>query len=265
MTVLKATAYLNALTKEVDDDYYLILQITGTLDLAGIIKRLRDKEIATKNVNGESFVNTVFKEMAQANAEGYNIVTPYFRSSPGLNAVVKAEDLGHPLSPERTNAKINFSQGEDARKAAATISVYVNEQSAASGPVIQSVYDPTNNIPNTLYTGGMVLIQGMRMSLKGEDASVGITFVKAEDDDDRPVIESEEGNAIQVGEEVFVRPKEVYPNTPSNLQFILPSEITPGNWNVKITTQASSASNVTTKSPRTYQFEKTIKVDTRKM
>lgn len=265
MGVIKATAYPNALTKLVSDDYYLLLQILGTLNLHDIVERLRKREIATKNVDGETFTQNVFDEMAAASAEGYNVVTSYFRSSLSAQTVVFGADLGHPLSAERVNLRVNFNQGEGAKKAIAGTTIFVNEQTAASGPVIQSATDPTENKSNTLNVGGMVLLQGMRLSLKGDDASVGITFVKAEESGgDRPEIESVDATAA-VGDEVFIRPSEVYPNTPSNLQFILPAQVTAGNWNVKITTQGTGSSNITTKEPRTYQYEKVVTVKTSKL
>lgn len=265
MGTIKATAYPNSLTKDVSGDFYVLPQVMATLYLRDIVERLRAREIATKNVDGETFCQNVFDEMATAISEGYNIVTSLFRGSISLQAVVTGADLGHPLPAERVKARANFNQGEGARKAIANTTVFVNEQTAASGPVIQSAIDPTDGTANTLNAGGMVLIQGMRLSLKGEDASVGITFIKAEDEDDRPVIESEGNEVVAVGEEVFVRPTDVYPNTPSSLQFILPAQVTAGNWRVRVTTQGTSASGVTTKEPRSYQYEKVISVQTRKM
>ena len=265
MSMIKATAYPNALTKEENDDYYGLLDVTGTLDLHDIVQRLRDKEIATKNVDGEAFCQNVFDEMATASAEGYNIVTPFFHSFLSMQAVVKGEDLGHPLAANRMQLRVKLNQGEGAKKAIAKTTVYIKEQSAASGPLIQSAMTPTVGKANTLTAGEMVLIQGMRLALKGDNAGVGITFIKAEDEDDRPVIESENSEVVSVGTEVFVRPTEVYPNTPSSLQFILPAQVSAGNWRVMITTQASSASNVLTKEPRSYVYNKVISVERRKM
>lgn len=255
MGIIKATAYLNALTKDVTNDYFLLPELLETLDLHAIVERLRSQEIATKNVDGETFTQRVFDEMAIANAEGHNIVTTYFRSTLGLTGAVNAADLGHPISADRVKARLNFTQGEGAKKAISNMSVFVNEQSAASGPVIQSAIDPTNNKSNILTIGGMVLIQGMRIALKGDDASVGITFTKQTSGDDRPVIESDET--------VFIAPKDVYPNTPSGLQFVLPTDMTEGEWSVTVTTQTSSSSKVFTKQPRSYKFEKTITVKTK--
>lgn len=279
MNTLKATAYTNSFTDETKAPYYAVINPIGTLSLPDIINRLRAKEIATKNVNGEAFVELVFQEMAMANTEGYTVICSYFRATPLANGPVWGSDLGHPVPANRMKLRVNFTQGELALKAFEQTNVIINEQSAASGPVIQSVTDPTENVPNVVNVGCMVLIQGLRLSLKGDDVTVGIYFIKAADDseDDRPVIESvnpDENeaepqsqpavNAVQEGDEVMIRPTMVYPNSPSKLQFVLPSEVTAGNWKVKVITMSSSASSVLVKEPRANVYSNVVKVQTRR-
>ena len=101
MPTINAIAHLNMLTKDVDNDYYLNAQVTGTLYPADIVERLRKREIATKNVDGEAFVQTFLDECAQAASEGYNIVTSFFRSSIGIQEYLErrpgASHFGRPL------------------------------------------------------------------------------------------------------------------------------------------------------------------------
>ena len=90
----------------------------------------------------------------------------------------------------------------------------------------------------------MVLIQGMRLAVKGEDPSVGVLFTSV----DEP------------GTTVLVPPADIYPNTPTKLQFNLPAEVTEGEWNVSVTTQGASHSNVYYKEPRTFVYPETVTV-----
>lgn len=243
MATINAIAHLNELTTDVTDDYYVTPQVTGTLDVAGIIKRLKDKEIATKNVDGAAFVQTFFDECALASSEGYNIVNSFFRSSLGMQGSILAEDLGHPIGTDRIKVSVNLTQGEGAKKAVAGITVKAFEQAGATGPVIQSVTDPTVGTTATLYVGGMALIAGMRLSLKGDDPSVGIHFRK-----------------VGGSETVDIAPGKVSPNTPTKLQFALPSTVTEGQWMVSVTTQGSASSTVLLKTPRTYEFPSAVSV-----
>lgn len=245
MATINAIAHLNELTKDVTDDYYLTAEVRETLDVAAVIKRLSDRQIATKNVDGPAFVQTFLDECATASAEGNNIVNSFFRSSIGIQGVIYAKELGHNIPAERLKVSVNLTQGEGAKKAVLGAVVHAYEQAGATGPVIQSITDPTENKADHLSAGCMVLIQGMRLSLKGENATVGIRFNK----------ESE-----PTGAGIFIAAAKVSPNTPTKLQFVLPAGVTDGKWLVTVTTQASSNSGVLMKEPRSYQYAKVITV-----
>ena len=245
MATINAIAHLNELTKDVTDDYYLTAEVRDTLTPADIVKRLSDREIATKNVDGLAFTQAFLDECAAASAEGYNIVTSFFRSSIGIQGVVYAKELGHNIPAERLKVSVNLTQGDTARKAVADAVVHAYEQAGATGPVIQSVTDPTENKTDHLNPGSMALIQGMRLSVKGDNPAVGIRFNK----------ESEPSGAG-----VLVPAAKISPNTPTKLQFVLPAEVTAGNWWVTVTTQASSNRSELLKEPRSYQYQKLITV-----
>lgn len=245
MATINAVAHLNELTTDITDDYYLTPQVTATLDVPAIIERLKAREIATKNVDGAAFVQTILDECATASAEGNNVVTSFFRSSIGIKGAVRADELGHNIPAEKLKVSVNLTQGEGARKAVEGSVIYAFEQAGATGPVIQSVTDPTVGKSATLYIGGMVLIEGMRLSLKGDDPSVGIHFKK-----------------VGGSETADVSPKKVWPNTPTKLQFSLPAAVTEGQWTVSVTTQASSSGTILTKPPRTSEFQTAVTVTT---
>lgn len=245
MGQINAIAHLNELTKDVPNDLYLTPQVNGVYDVDGVIDRMKKKEIATKNVDGKAFLANFFTECSEITAEGGNINTPFFHSSLGIQGNIFMEDLGHPIPAERLNVSVNLTAGEQARKAIANSTIYVFEQAGATGPVIQSVTDPTENVPNHLLPGSMVLIQGMRLALKGDDPSVGILFTSATDPK----------------KTVAIAPTKVYPNSPSKLQFTLPAAVTDGDWRVTVTTQGSGTSKTLLKSPRSFQYPEVITVN----
>ena len=243
MGQINAIAHLNELTKEVTNDYYVTPQVSGVYDTDGVIERMKKKEIATQNVDGKAFLNNFFAECSEISAEGGNITTPFFHSSLGIQGVVFSEDLGHPIPAERLNVSVNLTPGESPRKAIAGSTVYVFEQAGATGPVIQTVMDPTEKKADHLNAGAMALIQGMRLALRGDDPSVGILFTSAADP----------------SKTVSIAPAKVYPNTPSNLQFTLPATVTDGDWRITVTTQGSSSGTMV-KTPRSFQYPNPVTV-----
>ena len=244
MGQINVIAHLNELTKDVKNDYYGTPQVRETLDEDAIIARMKAKEIATQNVDGRAFVGKFLTECSLALAEGNNIVTSFVRAALGIQGAIFAEDLGHNIPADRLNVSANLTAGEELRKAIAGSTVYVFEQAGATGPVIQTISDPTEKVPGHLNPGAMVLIQGMRLALKGDDASVGVLFTSADDASKR----------------VLVAPAQVYPNTPTKLQFALPASVTQGHWHVTVTTQSSGSSGTMLKSPRSFQYPEAITV-----
>jgi hypothetical protein len=243
MTVIKAIAHLNELTKDVSNDYYLLPDTLGTLREDDIIRRLEAKEIATKNVNGKAFLQLFHRECALAVSEGYNVVTGLFHAAIGFRGVVLAKDLGHHVPAGQVNTHITLIQGEYAREAVKDLTVGVAEQPAPTGPVIQSVTNPVTGLADTLNTGAMALIQGMRLAVRGDQTDdIGVYFTDAADT------------------EVRVPAGLISPNSMSRLQFVLPAAVTPGQWRVKVATQATSSTHVFTKDVRVYEYPAVVTV-----
>ncbi|MDR1455356.1 MAG: DUF4469 domain-containing protein [Tannerella sp.] len=244
MSTIKTIAYLNELTKDVTNDYYLRPNILGTLYEDEIILRLEKKEIATKNVNGKAFVQVFLRECALAVSEGYNVVTSLFHATIGFNGTVYAKDLGHNVPAGQVNARIALTQGEYAREEIGNLTVSVAEQPAPTGPIIQDVTNPVSGVSDTLNTGAMALIQGMRLAVRGDRPDeIGVFFTAAD------------GTAS-----VYIPAGQLSPNTPTRLQFVLPAGVIPGEWRVKVATQSGSSARVFTKEIREYEYPNIITV-----
>ena len=242
MDIIDAIAHPNVLT-EVDNDYYLLAKVRGTLTVDDILTRLREREIATKNVDGAAFVRTFLQECASASAQGYNIVTPFFRSSISIQGTIYSEDLGSNVPAERVKVSVNLEQGDEVRKTLANATVYVFEQAAPSGPALKTVRCPEEAEPHRLQLGGMVMIEGKRLAVKGTAEGLGVIFEKADGS----------------GSPVLIPPVKLNPNQPSLLQFILPAAVTAGEWRVKVCSQSSSGGALV-KEPRTSEYYRAVTV-----
>jgi hypothetical protein len=245
MTTIKTIAHLNELTKDVTNDYYLQPQIRGTLTLSDIIKRLEAREIATKNVNGEAFVGLVLDEIAAATLEGYNVVTTLFHTSIGIRGTVFAQELGHNIPADQVHVRMHFAQGAGVRGMLKQATVHVEEQPASTGPVIQSVSNPTVGEPDTLNALDMALIQGLRIAVRGDKTDeIGVYFTLA----DNPAV------VIRIPAE------HISPNSPTKLQFMLPPELPAGRFRVKVATQSLANKTTFTKEVRVNEYPNIITV-----
>jgi hypothetical protein len=238
MSTISTVAHPNELTENVKNDYYLVPVVLGTLYHADIIKRLEAKQIATKNVNGDAFVKAYLSEVILAINEGYHVVTDAFHGSIVANGTVYAQDLGHNIPADRIGLRINLVQSQQARESLKDVTVYVQEQPAPSGPVIQAITNPVKSIPNQLDCGAMVLIQGLRIAVRGNlTDQTGITFT-----------------SVDGGKDVRIPADQCSPNLPSKVQFVLPADVTKGDWHVKLSTQGTSNPGYVSKNVRTYEY-----------
>ncbi|MDR2138362.1 MAG: DUF4469 domain-containing protein [Tannerella sp.] len=244
MSTIKAIAHQNELTKDIKNDYYLRPAILGTLYDEDIILRLKSREIATENVNGPAFVRLFNRECALAVSEGYNVVTGFVRAGIGFTGTVRAEDLGHHVPADQVKTHITMTQGEYAREAIRKVVINVAEQPAPTGPVIQRITNPVTGQADMLNTGAMVLIQGMRLAVKGDRKNeIGVYFIAAD-----------ETLTVRIPAE------QLSPNTPTRLQFALPGEVTPGEWRVKVATQSTPNTSTFTKEIREYEYPNIVTV-----
>jgi hypothetical protein len=242
--ILKGIAHLNGLTKNVSNDYFIKAIALGTLYHDDIISRLSAKQIATFNVDGNAFVKHYLNECAVALSEGYNVITDLFHANVGTHGSILSQDLGHNIPSDKLNVRINFTQGSIARVAIADTQVHVEEQPAVKGPYVQSIMNPIHNEPNVLNIGAMVLIQGLRIAIRGEKTDLIGVYFKAESDDI----------------EVRVPAEYISPNTPTRLQFVLPADVFEGNWWVIVKTQSTTSSTSFTKEVREFCYPFLIQV-----
>ena len=243
--MLKAIAHPNELTKDVSNDFVLQVESRGTLYAENIVERMKKKKTPTENVDGLVFVVAFFAECVEAAKEGYHVVLPGLcRIYVGIHGVVHLQDLGHNVPADRLNIHLVMIQSPEVRKALQDIPVHVNEQVAPTGPVIQGVCNPVKREVDTLDTGAMVLIQGMRIAVRGDKTDeIGVFFTSLED-----------------GSVVRVAPDMMSPNMPSKLQFVLPAAVVPGEWKVAVTTQGVSDSARHTVNVRSYEYPNIVTV-----
>ncbi|MDR1454265.1 MAG: DUF4469 domain-containing protein, partial [Tannerella sp.] len=216
----------------------------GTLHVDDVILRMENKQIATKNVNGKAFVEQFHSECIEAVSENFNVTTGLFQAGLGFNGTVEAKDLGHHVQGEAVHAHVRISQGEEAREAMKKLTVSVAEQPAPVGPVVQAILNPVAGVPDVLNTGAMVLIRGMRLAVRGDKVDdIGVFFIPVDGSDPTRV------PATQLS-----------PHTASRLQFVLPAEVTSGQYQVKVATQSTASGSTLTKDVREYVYPNPVTV-----
>lgn len=252
---LNLKAYPNEMTQDVDDDYIVRVNTQSTPltqdDIAAsVAARLGEEESKV-----QSIVKVFMEELSAAVASGYCVSTDACHVQPMASGVVMEHELSLPVDRERIRVYASFRQGSAMKEAMAKTKLQLFLQPAATGPYIAGMTSASmeeteqngavTRVPLPMEPGTMAVITGNGLKVVGTDPSVGITLTKA----DEP------------GTSFFIPARQISPNTPKKLQFVLPAGVTEGEWTVKVTTQYSGGSQFT-KTPRTFTLGRPIYIGT---
>ncbi len=158
---------------------------------------------------------------------------------------VKGVFLGDNASWDSTEHKliVRTTPTSDLRQAVNSASVKIHGM-ASVGTFINSVTDVASGEVNTMLTlGGGVNVTGSKIKIAGEHPDNGLYLVNMADEASLVLISM---NSILI-------------NDPSNISFIMPAELPPGDYKLKIITQFTT-SNKTLKEPRTYVFNQPLAI-----
>lgn len=236
-------AYLHTITKDVPDDYYLRVklekQTLTTDDIAVEVSAQQGKYDAGEIA---MLLNNAMEVIAEAVASGYQVNLPLCRIQPGASGVVLYNDLSKPIDRNKVKVYANLSQGPGLKRAMSTNQIEIFQQPAAVGPFINGAINPTMPSAGYILPGQLCVISGRNIKLTGDDATVGITFTNTADQS-----------------EVKITPASVYPNEPTSLQFIVPTSMKEGTWDLTVTTQFGGGGTLV-KAPRSYTFGTPVQV-----
>lgn len=244
---LSLMAYENALTPDVKNDYTLRVKTQPkSLDVTDIARETALTQGKYEPDEITLLLNKAFQAVADAVASGYIVNLPIVLIQPTASGVLLKDELSQAVDHKKVKVGASCSAGAMLRSAIASSKLEIFTQPAPVGPMLNGavstravIDDQTGTSTRApLEAGDMCVLTGVNLKLAGTDPSVGITLTLATD----------------ATKKHFIAPNRVSPNEPKRLQFILPADMTEGNWIVKVTTQYSS-SNHTVKEPRSYQMD----------
>lgn len=236
-----------AFTQDITDDRYLQPKLQKCLnmhDLAGEVAalstRLEDvEEIARTG-------NQIMRRMIWYLSSGYSISTVlgYFR--PTSQGVFLESELTSAPDRKRLKLGVAYSMSQEMRQALADAEIDVEIQKSVSGPQLFTVVSAQDaqNPAAAAHGEGMPVSAGETCIIKGKNIKIGGTG-----DQIGVTIKRTDGDS---GETFFFPLSKLYPNTATQVGFVLPSTVTDGSvWSVMLCTQLGSNGTALVKEPRT--------------
>lgn len=93
------------------DTYYLRVHLQSTrIDTEEVARHVASR-LNIEPAQALSVLQTAWKVMAEANAQGFVVNTPYFRSIPMARGTLKSEELGGPVDRSRVSVYAAIEQG----------------------------------------------------------------------------------------------------------------------------------------------------------
>lgn len=236
-----------ALTQDITNDCYLQPKLQKCLnmhDLASEVAALSTRQEDVDEIARTG--NQIMERMMWYLSSGYSISTllGYFR--PTSQGVFLESELMSAPDRKRLKLGIAYSMSQEMRQALADAEIDVEIQKSVTGPqlfTVVSAQDAQN--PAAAASGGSVpvsagqtcVIKGKHIKVGGTGAQIGVTIRRTDGDS---------------GETFFFPASKLYPNTPTQVGFVLPATAADGSvWSVTLCTQLGSNGAVLLKEPRT--------------
>lgn len=243
--VLKARE--NLLTKDIKNDYYLTVKSQRTLTLADLAKEVA----ATHGHQNQSEVEMLTRKTLELAAwylsNGFGITTPLGYYHTTVSGSLLDSELS--AAPDRSKLKlgISYAMSDLMRQFLTEAELDLEIDKAKTGPQLFSVVSvqdaqhpdaATRGDSVPVAAGEACIIKGRNLKVGGPaEANAGITLTRQDKQGVTPV---------------FIPATRLFPNTPTQVGFVMPASAEEGSvWQVKLCTQIGANSSQLLKKPRT--------------
>lgn len=251
--VLKAL--LNLLTKDVKDDYYLTVKSQKSLTLSDLAQEVAASHGHQNAAEVEMLTRETLELAAWYLSSGYTVTTPlgYFRTT--VSGTLLESELTSAPDRNRLKLGVSYAMSDTMRQALAQAELDVEIDKATVGPQLYTVVSAHDaQYPEATTRGESVPVSGGEQCiLKGrncktggpEGSNAGLTLTRVDTTGTPPV---------------FIPAAKLYPNTPTQVGFVMPASATKGSvWQVTLCTQLGN-NGVMLKEPRTVVMDNTFVV-----
>lgn len=244
---LALKARLNLLTKDIPNDYYLTVKNQRTLTLADLAREVADQH----GHQNASEVEMLCRELLELGAWylscGFGLSTPLGYYHTTVSGTLMESELNAAPDRQRLKLGVSYSMSNLVRSALTEAEVDVEIEKAKVGPQLFSVVSTHDALyPGAVTRGESVpvaagqpcIVRGRGLKVGGPaESKPGITLQRMDKSGAAPV---------------FIPAERLYPNTPSQVGFVMPADAEEGSvWQLTLCTQLSGSSRQMLKEPRT--------------
>lgn len=225
---LKGWIALNSVTKD-PNDKILILDAAGNVGLKQVYKEMREEDTGLREETLVHVVSLYERVIARFLMNGYNVNTGLFYAVPRFTGIIE----GGRWNPEKNSIYVSFIQDKVLREEIAKTQVVIQGEKNDVMYVLETEDRKTKLKDGSMTPGRNFVVRGSYIKVVGDDASVGVAFRNKTND-----------TITKLAEDMFAT------NNPSELIFLVPTELTDGEYELTITTQYTKNTGLLLKAPR---------------
>lgn len=225
---LKGWIAPNSVTKDLNDKI-LILDAAGNVGLEQVYKEMREEDTGLRQETLIHVVSLYERIIARFLMNGYNVNTGLFYAVPRFTGLIE----GGRWDPEKNSIYVSFTQDKVLREEIAKTQVIIQGEKNDVIYILETEDKKTKLKDGSMTPGRNFVVRGSHIKVIGDDASVGISIRNKEND-----------TVTKLTEEMFAT------NNPSELIFLIPTELTAGEYELTIITQYTKNSGLFLKTPR---------------
>jgi hypothetical protein len=210
------------------NDYTAVVSPMGKINKSGLIDALMEEGIELKRETVEDVVTRYNRIAARYAARGWNVDTGLVY----LRAIITGIFFGKKFDPARNSVYVSATQGLEIRKELANTEVEILGEMPDVIQLFSVINLQTRVADGTLTRGRNAEVEGSYIKVAGDDPSVGVWLANV--DGNQPPYKLEADLIVN--------------NNPSKLLLLIPTDLDPGTYRLKIVTQFSPGHQL--KAPR---------------
>jgi hypothetical protein len=236
--ILKAWLKKNELTPDPNDMIAVVLP-RGKINKSGLIDAIIEEGIKLKRETIEDIVTRYNRTAVRYAARGWNVDTGLVY----LRAIITGVFFGRKFDPSKNSVYVSATQGMGIRKELSDMEVELLGEMPDVMRICQVINLQTRAADGTLTRGRNAEVEGSYIKVTGADPSVGVYLENVDSSVDPYKLDAD---LIVV-------------NNPSRLLLLIPAELQPGAYRLKVVTQFTRADKQLN-APRQTVFEQELTV-----
>ena len=218
-------------------EYYAKSYRAGTYTEEDIVDKIVEFNSTIQRPDALGVMSVLRSVIIKALSDGYNVNLALFRITSSVTGLF--ENSLDTFKEKRNYVRYRLTKGTALRAAEANAPTPQKVDSPLPNPQIKEVLNGITKVNTNVLRGKAIELRGVNLRIEGEDKACGLWFVDANNQS--------------------VKAEEIIDNQTKRVTALVPADLAPGEYTIKIVSQYSSG-KATLKTPRAFEYQEKVTV-----